>query len=144
MRRARKYAVAEKREAVELAARLGAREASRKLGIPQGTLSCWRYKARQAEATGECWPPVAAEDVESGVLDGGCEGTTGGVLDEQNARPTQLVELVASSANETLASWGRGGALRLDVGSHIGLTFDELPPVGYLLAVLHGVDGEGP
>ena len=112
--------------------------------MPHGTLSCWRYKARQAEAANECWPPTGTEDVESRVLGDGCEGSSGGVLDEQNARPTQLVELVASSGNETLASWRRGGAVRLDLGSHIGLTFDELPPIEYLLGVLQGVDGGRP
>ena len=42
----RMYTVAERQRAVEATIRLGTTAASRELGIPKGTLSCWRFLAR--------------------------------------------------------------------------------------------------
>lgn len=49
VRNAQKYTVEERRQAVELASRLGPAAAARELGIPKGTLSCWGFLARQGD-----------------------------------------------------------------------------------------------
>jgi transposase InsO family protein len=51
------YTAQEKRDAVKLGAELGTAEAADRLGMPQGTLSCWRHKARKAAKAGDTWPP---------------------------------------------------------------------------------------
>lgn len=65
-RSARKYTSDERREAVSLAEEVGPLEASRRLGIPEGTVTYWRYAARKAAAGGRAWPelpePSADED----------------------------------------------------------------------------------
>jgi transposase InsO family protein len=53
----RRYAAAEKSEALELAAEVGASEAARRLGIPEGTVSCWRSKAKRNDVTMALPPP---------------------------------------------------------------------------------------
>jgi hypothetical protein len=50
------YTIQEKRRAIALAGRLGPMEAGRRLGIPDGTLSCWCFKAREAKRNGGVWP----------------------------------------------------------------------------------------
>ena len=55
----RTYTSAEKRQATARAREVGASQASRDLGVPQGTLSCWVFQARQAESKGDAaLPPV--------------------------------------------------------------------------------------
>jgi len=63
-RSARKYTSEERREAVSLAEEVGPLEASRRLGIPEGTVTYWRYAARKAAAAGRGWPeqPEASPD----------------------------------------------------------------------------------
>jgi len=56
-RKLRKYTLEEKREAIGLAIEVGVAEAARRLSLPSGTLSCWVFKAREAEKAGEEWPP---------------------------------------------------------------------------------------
>jgi transposase InsO family protein len=48
-RQSQSYTPEQKQKATARAMEVGAAEASRELGIPQGTLSCWSYKARQRE-----------------------------------------------------------------------------------------------
>ena len=55
------YKLEEKRDALKLTKELGPTEASKRLGIPMGTLSCWSYQARRAEAQGKSWPAKTAE-----------------------------------------------------------------------------------
>jgi len=55
----RRYTAQEKREALLLADDVGAAEAGRRLSIPMGTLTCWRYLAREASKAGDPWPAVA-------------------------------------------------------------------------------------
>ena len=57
-RQQRKYTAQEKRESLSLSEEVGAAEAGRRLGIPSGTLTCWRFLAREAEKAGEAWPPT--------------------------------------------------------------------------------------
>ena len=45
--RPKRYTAADRREALELADEIGPAEAARKLGIPGGTLTCWRTKAKR-------------------------------------------------------------------------------------------------
>jgi transposase-like protein len=45
-----KYTAQEKREAVKLAAEMGPTEAARRLGIPSGTVTCWRFLAHKEAA----------------------------------------------------------------------------------------------
>lgn len=54
------YTVREKRKAIALAIKLGPVEAAQRLGIPDGTMSCWSFKARKAKREGREWPPVKA------------------------------------------------------------------------------------
>lgn len=63
-RSARKYTSAERREAVSLAEEVGPLEASRRPGIPVGTVTYWRYASRKAAAAGHEWPelPAASSD----------------------------------------------------------------------------------
>lgn len=56
------YSLDTKREALALAMDVGVCEAARRLGLPSGTLSQWRWKARQAKAAGEYWPPRMEPD----------------------------------------------------------------------------------
>ena len=62
--RASKYTTEDKRKAVELGEEVGPTKASRQLGFPPGTLTCWMYKARQAAARGEEWPKPLARSAE--------------------------------------------------------------------------------
>ena len=48
MGKLRRYTPEQREEAVRLAAEVGPAEAGRQLGIPDGTVSCWRFQARQA------------------------------------------------------------------------------------------------
>ena len=59
-RQLQSYTPEQKAQAITRAAEVGPAAASRELGIPEGTLTCWSYKARQqaAEATPEA--PVAS------------------------------------------------------------------------------------
>ncbi len=56
-RKLRKYTLEEKREAIALAGEVGVAEAARRLSLPSGTVSCWCFKAREAEKAGGEWPP---------------------------------------------------------------------------------------
>jgi putative transposase len=49
MGRGRRYSQVERRHALEVADAVGVNAAARKLGIPEGTLSVWRFKVRQGE-----------------------------------------------------------------------------------------------
>ncbi len=49
-RKLRKYTPRQRREALELAQEAGYREAASRLGIPEGTVSCWMSQARKASA----------------------------------------------------------------------------------------------
>ncbi len=49
MKSPRRYTPAEKQAAIIKTREVGPAAASRALGIPSGTLSCWSYKARQAD-----------------------------------------------------------------------------------------------
>ena len=51
--------VEEKRKAISLAKKLGATAAATELGLPEGTVSSWSFKARRAEEAGLPWPPPA-------------------------------------------------------------------------------------
>lgn len=51
------YTNRQKKTAVALAKTLGPTRAARRLGIPDGTMSCWSYKARRAAREGAEWPP---------------------------------------------------------------------------------------
>ena len=56
-RKLRKYTLDEKREAIGLALEFGVGEAAQRLSLPTGTVSCWAFKAREAEKAGKEWPP---------------------------------------------------------------------------------------
>lgn len=56
-----KRTVEEKKKALALATRLGPTAAADKLGIPEGTISSWSFKARQAQKEGRRWPPPAKD-----------------------------------------------------------------------------------
>ena len=45
----RTYTAAEKQAAIRLTLEVGPAAASRELGIPSGTLTCWSHKARQGK-----------------------------------------------------------------------------------------------
>ncbi len=78
--RSPKYSTAEKRNAISLGKEVGPAKAARQLGMPLGTLTCWMYKARQAQARGEDW--LAPQK------------------GEQEARPTSAQEARPTSAQE--------------------------------------------
>jgi putative transposase len=67
-----KYTPEERREAVALAGEVGPLEAARRLGLPEGTVTCWRYLARKAAAEGRAWPtlpePTPDEDASEAEL----------------------------------------------------------------------------
>lgn len=49
----------EKKQAVSLAEKLGPTAAAERLGLPEGTVSSWMFKARKAAEAGVPWPPPA-------------------------------------------------------------------------------------
>ena len=51
-RKLRKYTPEQRSEALKLAEEAGYREAALRLGIPEGTVSCWMSQARRASAEG--------------------------------------------------------------------------------------------
>jgi transposase InsO family protein len=90
IRQARTYTVAERQQAVEATVRLGPVAASRELGIPKGTLSCWAFLARHgAELVGG--PQVSPQGAEP-------------VAEEAGAATTASEASVASAAAATTAS----------------------------------------
>lgn len=60
MKSPRNYTPTEKQAAITLTLGVGPIAASRQVGIPPGTLSCWAYKARHG-IVGYALPPAAAE-----------------------------------------------------------------------------------
>jgi len=56
----RRYTAAEKSQVLDLAAEVGAMEAARRLGIPEGTVSGWRSKAKRNGVAVESPPPSTA------------------------------------------------------------------------------------
>lgn len=63
----RKYSAAERRAAVDKAIELGVAKASKELGIPRGTLSCWKHLAGLANSGAAKAPPGLQQDVGSGA-----------------------------------------------------------------------------
>jgi len=59
-RSTQKYTAQQKRDAIELANEIGTSLAAVRLGIPKGSLSCWRFKDQAARKTGGAWPPFPA------------------------------------------------------------------------------------
>lgn len=51
------HSVEQKRKAISLAKKLGPTTAATRLGLAEGTVSCWAFKARRAEERGGEWPP---------------------------------------------------------------------------------------
>jgi len=64
----RRYTLQERQDAVRLAREVGNSEASRRLDIPTGTVSCWRFLAGQAESKGEIWPTPGSSESSSPKL----------------------------------------------------------------------------
>ena len=60
----KRYTADEREEALSLAEQLGPAEAARKLGIPGGTLTCWRTKAKRDALPGSEEPKEHAEAAE--------------------------------------------------------------------------------
>ena len=81
--KAKKYTAQEKRDAVKLADELGPAEAARRLSLPKGTLSCWRYTARKAAAAGEAWPSAPEPEPDE---DGSDEELAEALADEPKPR----------------------------------------------------------
>jgi putative transposase len=54
--------IEEKRKAISLAKKLGPTAAAARLGLPEGTVSSWSYKARIAEQEGRAWPPAGKKN----------------------------------------------------------------------------------
>ena len=54
--KSKSYTNQQKTDAIALAHKLGPKKAACKLGIPEGTLSCWRYKSKRAARKGTTWP----------------------------------------------------------------------------------------
>ncbi|MFC1609832.1 DDE-type integrase/transposase/recombinase [Myxococcota bacterium] len=53
------HSVEQKKKAISLARKLGPTVAATRLGLAEGTVSCWAFKARRAEQEGGEWPPAA-------------------------------------------------------------------------------------
>lgn len=77
-----KYSEADKREAIELGHQIGPTKAARQFGMPQGTLTCWMYKARQATARGEEWQ----EQLPAEASDGNVSGSSDSPSDEKKKK----------------------------------------------------------
>lgn len=60
-----RYSAQEKRDALRLAEEIGPASAAARLGIPKGTLSCWRFKDQAARREGGEWPPRVTPDEET-------------------------------------------------------------------------------
>ena len=111
----RSYTAQEKRDALALATEVGPHEAAQRLGIPAGTVSHWRFKARKAAAAGEPWPK-GPEPNDSGGNEEAAGTTAGGeedaAVDHKKTRvarvytPSQRAEALelASKVGVTAAS----------------------------------------
>jgi len=103
-RQQRQYTAQEKRDALGLAAEVGPAEASRRLAIPPGTVTCWSYLARQAQEAGESWPPAPEPVSEE---EGGEEQAAPAVTEAQKPRrvaraytPSERAEALELAAKE--------------------------------------------
>ncbi|MCP4221738.1 MAG: transposase [Actinomycetia bacterium] len=69
MKSSRTYTAAEKQSAIRRALVVGPGAASRELGIPSGTLSCWAHKARRGVAGFSVEPPPTVDEESSPTQD---------------------------------------------------------------------------
>ena len=108
-RKLRKYTAQEKREAIELAKEVGPAETGRRLGIPQGSISCWSHKARNAQQEGSEWPPALEPEVE---VDGSDEELAEALAKEKPGprkvarvyTPSQRAEALEQAAKEGVSA----------------------------------------
>lgn len=56
VRKQRRYSVSERAEAIRRAEEVGPHAAARELGIPTGTITCWRYQARRQQQASAATP----------------------------------------------------------------------------------------
>jgi putative transposase len=103
-----KYTAQEKREAVKLAAEMGPTEAARRLGIPSGTVTCWRFLAHKAEKAGEVWPrspkpPPEDTDEGEGVEETAAEVASPGRRVARIYTPSQRAEALELAAKVGVA-----------------------------------------
>ena len=131
IRRARTYTEAERRGAVEEARCVGATAASRKLGIPAGTLSCWLFlakvRATQGGGAAELSPPpesdpapVAAAAVSSSPVSSGAVAAAAPAKPRAHVAkvytPSQRAEIIEYAAKHGPTAAGKKfGASRFSI-----------------------------
>ena len=98
-RETRQYSTSDKRQALDLAEEVGPAEAGRRLGIPSGTLTCWRHLSKKAASAGESWPPTPEPSVEDEEEWGESEASPGaGESKEAEApRPRRVARVYTPS-----------------------------------------------
>ena len=104
----RKYEQEQKWGAIRLTLQLGAHEASKRLGIPRGTLSNWRWKSRQGVA-GYVLPEQSAESKSAQEDSGAIQGDETGASESKSGR-----EALAGQDKEMSQSGSGGGVARTE------------------------------
>ena len=93
-RQQRQYTAQERREALGLSDEVGAAEAGRRLGIPGGTVSCWRHTARTAAAEGKEWPARVEPEPDE---DGSDEDLATALAEGSASKPRRVARIYTPS-----------------------------------------------
>ena len=133
----RTYTAQEKRDVVALADEVGPAEAAERMGIPKGTVTCWRHLARQAQAAGQEWPPSPEPEPDEDASD----EELAEALAEPAARPRRVAKVYTPSqraeALELVAKIGPMAASR-----QLGISRYSLRRWG--VQVERAAEGKGP
>ena len=88
------YTAEARRDALALSDEVGCNEAARRLGVPLGTMSCWRYTVRRWAAEGRVWPPVVAPGPDEDASD---EELTTALAAAPSSKPKQVARVYTPS-----------------------------------------------
>jgi transposase InsO family protein len=113
MGRGNRYTLEEKRNALKLAEEVGASEAARRLGMPAGTVSQWRWSQRKAAQEGKDWPARVEprdRDVDEAPEPSSGKPVTAGATPKRTARvytPSQRSEALELAAKVGVSAASR-------------------------------------
>lgn len=116
----RRYSLDEKRNALKLAEEVGVNEAARRLSMPAGTMSRWRWSQRQAARKGVDWPArVEPRDLDVDESPAADAVVAPPPNDKRTARsytPSQRAEALELAAKDGVtAAWRKLGISRFTI-----------------------------